>query len=68
MATEHDAAADNIEKLYKNFGILADANTSGNISQVRMHNDFNIRIISLSFPDTIFNILIISMKKSIWKY
>lgn len=32
MATESDVAADNIEKLYKNFGILADA--KDNISEV----------------------------------
>lgn len=32
MATEADMAADNIEKLYKNFGILADA--KDNISEV----------------------------------
>lgn len=32
MATENDVAADNIEKLYKNFGILADA--KDNIAQV----------------------------------
>ncbi|XP_065201721.1 apoptosis inhibitor 5-like isoform X2 [Planococcus citri] len=33
MATERDPAADSIEKLYKNYEILADANSSGNISE-----------------------------------
>ncbi|XP_065225199.1 apoptosis inhibitor 5-like [Planococcus citri] len=33
MATERDPVKDSIEKLYKNFGILADANTNGNISE-----------------------------------